>query len=62
MFDTCTICCLCAAGALPAILSEGGWDEVMSLVQHRAEFLPDAQLEEKEAALVEYIKTSVNTT
>ena len=47
--------CLCAAGALSASLCEGGWDEVMSLVQHRAEFLPDAQLEEKEAVLLERI-------
>ena len=54
--------CLCAAGALSASLCEGSWDEVMSLLQHRAEFLPDAQLEEKEAVLLERIRSHVHTT
>ena len=53
--------CLCAAGVLSASLCDGGWNEVMSLVQHRAEFFPDAQLEEKEAVLLERIGSHVHT-
>ena len=53
---------LFAAGALSASLCDGGWNEVMSLVQHRAEFFPDAQLEEKEALQMERIRSHVHTT